>query len=180
VRRRRWTQRREGDVLLSRRGFITTTFTGNLPDYDTVAVDEAGGHALVQVKAIEKSSWQFSDARRYVEVASKRMGVRYSVSRRLNRILISCASLSNCIALGRDRCDGLSVRETRLGKLHAVWLNIPNKEWARRNVAPWSKASADAMLSGEPVVTLEFEIVGERDVLDVTFVDGVPVTSDIH
>lgn len=45
---------------LSRRGFIATTFTGNVPHYDIVAVDESGGHALVQVKAISASSWQFN------------------------------------------------------------------------------------------------------------------------
>jgi hypothetical protein len=45
---------------LSRRGYIATTFTGNVPYYDIVAVDESGGHALVQVKAIAGSSWQFN------------------------------------------------------------------------------------------------------------------------
>jgi len=45
---------------LSRRGFIATTFTGNVPHYDIVAVDERGGHALVQVNAIAGKSWQFT------------------------------------------------------------------------------------------------------------------------
>jgi hypothetical protein len=45
---------------LSRRGFIATTFTGNVPSYDIVAVDEQGGHALVQVKAIQGRSWQLT------------------------------------------------------------------------------------------------------------------------
>ena len=45
---------------LSRRGFIATTFTGNVPSYDIVAVDEVGGHALVQVKAIAAASWQLN------------------------------------------------------------------------------------------------------------------------
>jgi hypothetical protein len=45
---------------LSRRGFITTTFTGNVPSYDIVAVDDGGGHALVQVKAVAADSWQFT------------------------------------------------------------------------------------------------------------------------
>jgi VCBS repeat protein len=47
---------------LSRRGCIATTFTGNVPHYDIVAVDEHGGHALVQVKAIAGKSWQFGGA----------------------------------------------------------------------------------------------------------------------
>src|SRR5436190_22640694 len=45
---------------LSRRGFIATTFTGNVPAYDIVAVDDKGGHALVQVKAIAGASWQLN------------------------------------------------------------------------------------------------------------------------
>lgn len=45
---------------LSRRGFIATTFTGNVPAYDIVAVDDQGGHALVQVKAIAGDSWQLN------------------------------------------------------------------------------------------------------------------------
>src|SRR3990170_1995026 len=45
---------------LSRRGFIATTFTGNVPSYDIVAVDDQGGHALVQVKAIAANSWQLT------------------------------------------------------------------------------------------------------------------------
>jgi hypothetical protein len=44
---------------LSRRGYITTTFTGNLPCYDIIAVDDCGGHVVVQVKAIAGKSWQF-------------------------------------------------------------------------------------------------------------------------
>jgi len=45
---------------LSRRGFIATTFTGNVPSYDIVAVDDQGGHALVQVKAIAADTWQLN------------------------------------------------------------------------------------------------------------------------
>jgi hypothetical protein len=52
---------------LSRRGFIATTFTGNVPSYDIVAVDEQGGHALVQVKAIQGHSWQL-DAGDFAEI----------------------------------------------------------------------------------------------------------------
>src|SRR6266536_3141879 len=45
---------------LSRRGYIATTFTGNVPDYDIIAVDDCGGHVVVQVKAIAGESWQFN------------------------------------------------------------------------------------------------------------------------
>ena len=55
---------------LSRRGFIATTFTGNVPHYDIVAVDERGGHALVQVKAIAGNSWQFT-ATNFADIVMK-------------------------------------------------------------------------------------------------------------
>lgn len=62
--RRNYLTKQTGEYLvaaeLSRRGFIATTFTGNVPHYDIVAVDESGGHALVQVKAIAAESWQFT------------------------------------------------------------------------------------------------------------------------
>jgi hypothetical protein len=45
---------------LSRRGHIATTFTGNVPYYGIIAVDDSGGHAVVQVKAIAGASWQFN------------------------------------------------------------------------------------------------------------------------
>ncbi len=52
---------------LSRRGLITTTFAGNVPDYDIVATDSEFRSVLVQVKAVTGNSWQF-DFRRFTEV----------------------------------------------------------------------------------------------------------------
>jgi len=43
---------------LSRRGYVATTFTGNLPHYDIVAIGQAGIHALVQVKTITADKLQ--------------------------------------------------------------------------------------------------------------------------
>jgi len=56
---------------LCRRGLIATTFTGNVPDYDIVAVSKEGGSALIQVKAINGGLWQFSNARRYLDIQQK-------------------------------------------------------------------------------------------------------------
>ena len=53
---------------LSRRGLITTTFTGNVPHYDIIAADELGRHVSVQVKAGRGESWQFGDIRQYCEI----------------------------------------------------------------------------------------------------------------
>ena len=52
---------------LSRRGLLTATFAGNVPDYDIVATGSRGQTALVQVKAIAGPSWQF-DIRTFVDV----------------------------------------------------------------------------------------------------------------
>ena len=52
---------------LSRRGLLTATFAGNVPDYDIVATGGRGQTALVQVKAIAGPSWQF-DIRTFADV----------------------------------------------------------------------------------------------------------------
>ena len=52
---------------LSRRGLLTATFAGNVPDYDIVATGGHGQTALVQVKAIAGPSWQF-DIRTFADV----------------------------------------------------------------------------------------------------------------
>ena len=62
--RSKYLTKQAGEYLvaaeLSRRGYIATTFTGNVPYYDIIAVDDRGGHVVVQVKAIAATSWQFS------------------------------------------------------------------------------------------------------------------------
>jgi hypothetical protein len=52
---------------LCRRGFISTTFTGNVPHYDIIASNSSGGHQAIQVKAIAGNAWQF-DIRKFVDV----------------------------------------------------------------------------------------------------------------
>ncbi len=64
---------------LSRRGYIATTFTGNVPDYDIIASSVNGKHVSVQVKASSGSSWQFGDVSRYFEISFK--GKRQIVGR---------------------------------------------------------------------------------------------------
>jgi hypothetical protein len=54
---------------LSRRGFIATTFTGNVPHYDIIASDEKGRHVSVQVKAGRVGSWQFGNVTQFCDIA---------------------------------------------------------------------------------------------------------------
>ncbi|MGQ0735498.1 MAG: hypothetical protein ACT4QD_17820 [Acidobacteriota bacterium] len=50
-----------------RRGFIATTFTGNVPHYDIVASNATGRHQAIQVKCIASSAWQ-ADIRKFADV----------------------------------------------------------------------------------------------------------------
>lgn len=64
--RRNKTTQQAGENLvcaeLSRRGFVATTFAGNVPVFDLLAVDPEGRVHAVQVKAIRSTSWQFDAA----------------------------------------------------------------------------------------------------------------------
>jgi hypothetical protein len=51
-----------------RRGFIATTFTGNVPHYDIIASNATGRHQAIQVKAIRGGSWQF-DSRDFADIS---------------------------------------------------------------------------------------------------------------
>ena len=65
-------------------------------------------------------------------------------------------------------------------RLAAVEVSRPASEWVRENVAPEHPAAAAAILRGTPIVSLEFEIAGDRNVADVIFLDGVAVGWDYH
>jgi hypothetical protein len=45
---------------LARRGYVSSTFSGNVPDFDIVATNQSGTTRLIQVKTINGGSWQFS------------------------------------------------------------------------------------------------------------------------
>jgi hypothetical protein len=85
---------------LARMGLITATFSGNVPDYDIIATDSAQRSVLVQVKAVNGSSWQF-DIRRFaaVELDGKRQVVGRPV-RQLADIICVMVALSR---YGSDR-----------------------------------------------------------------------------
>lgn len=64
---------RRGEYLvvaeLCRRGYLATTFSGNVPDFDIIAVDDKLRAIPVQVKAA-RASWQFN-AERFLEIEKK-------------------------------------------------------------------------------------------------------------
>ncbi len=51
---------------LCRRGYLAATFSGNVRDYDIVAMSEDGKAFTVQVKTIVRGDYQVSDARRFL------------------------------------------------------------------------------------------------------------------
>ena len=63
-------------------------------------------------------------------------------------------------------------------KLAALDVLRPATAWVRDHVAIQNPVAAAAILSGAPIVSLEFEVAGERDVADVIFLNGVPVGWD--
>jgi len=53
---------------LCRRGFIATTFAGNVPHFDIVASDEVGRNVSVQVKSSGSDSWHVTDITHFCEI----------------------------------------------------------------------------------------------------------------
>jgi hypothetical protein len=108
---------------LSRRGYIATTFTGNVPDYDIIASSVAGKHVSVQVKASSGSSWQFGDVSRFFEITFK--GKRQIVGRRkkcpVQRLVVVFVAID---PKGKDRFYVLTWDELRdyLWKGHKAYL----------------------------------------------------------
>jgi len=52
---------------LARRGFLTATFSGNVPEFDLIATNSKGESIPIQVKTINGKAWQFS-IDRFVEI----------------------------------------------------------------------------------------------------------------
>lgn len=52
---------------LCRRVYIATSFTGNVPDYDIIAINEKNKAIPIQVKTIRSGTWQLN-ARSYLDI----------------------------------------------------------------------------------------------------------------
>ncbi len=54
---------------LGRRGYIATSFTGNVPEFDILAIDKDNRLQSLQVKAIrQRGNWQF-DGSRFLDIS---------------------------------------------------------------------------------------------------------------
>jgi len=52
---------------LCRKGLISTSFTGNVPEFDILAIGENNIAKRIQVKTIRNGNWQF-DAERFIKI----------------------------------------------------------------------------------------------------------------
>lgn len=86
---------------LGRRGIIATPFSGNVPDIDILAhANGVTGH--IQVKAINKDSWQF-DIRKFLDVVLTDKGQTVKgANQELDRKII-CVFVSLGAELGEDK-----------------------------------------------------------------------------
>lgn len=64
--------------------------------------------------------------------------------------------------------------------LLAVEVGRPVVDWVRHEVLPRDRAAAEQLLNGAVAVTLQYAIEGDRNVLDVVCVRGLPVAWDYH
>ncbi len=60
---------------LSRRGFIATSFTGNVPYFDILAVNDKYKTTPIKVKTIRGGSWQF-DAAKFLDITITPSGIQ--------------------------------------------------------------------------------------------------------
>jgi len=85
---------------LGRRGIIATPFSGNVPDIDILAIAN-GVSAHIQVKAINKNSWQF-DIRSFLNVTVAEKGQKINgLNQNLDRKII-CVFVTVGKNLGED------------------------------------------------------------------------------
>ena len=85
---------------LGRRGIIATPFSGNVPEIDILAhANGVTGH--IQVKAINKDSWQF-DARKFLDINLTESGQQVlGLNKELDRKIL-CIFVSLGSELGKD------------------------------------------------------------------------------
>ena len=65
-------------------------------------------------------------------------------------------------------------------KLSAIEVVRPARDWVRNMVAKQNPEAASAILDGAAVVSLQFEITGDKNVVDVVFLRRLPVAWDYH
>lgn len=87
---------------LARRGLLVATFSGNVPDFDILAVDPKGNSIPIQVKTIRGGQWQFSiDKFVEVEFEEKKQILGKKIVPRVPHLLCVLVVASN--NYGQDR-----------------------------------------------------------------------------
>jgi hypothetical protein len=134
---------------LARRGLLVATFSGNIPDFDILAVDSKGSSIPVQVKTIRGGQWQFS-ADKFVEVnfEGKKQILGSKITPRIKHL--PCV-LVLALEYGKDRFYILDWEQLRdiVVLNYSKWLNT------KGGIRPRNYKSLHCSVSPEQL--LEFE-----------------------
>lgn len=116
---------------LCRRGFIATTFAGNVPDFDIVATDANWKSTSIQVKTIQTQlgAWQF-DARDFLDIK-----VQKGVQRVLGRVKLLNPNLLwvfvKLIGQGKDEFYICRAKDVQRIVFHGYRKNLEEKKGVR-------------------------------------------------
>jgi hypothetical protein len=127
---------------LCRLELTATTFSGNLPDFDILAVDAQGKSKRVQVKTIQSGSWQFN-ASKFLEISISENGIQTVGGYKRSNIEDIIFVFVKLISRGKDRFYVVSSDEL-FKIMKANYENWLNKHGGRRPKRPDSKHAAIA------------------------------------
>jgi len=86
---------------LARRGLITTTFSGNVPNFDLIVTDFKGSSCPIQVKTSKNGTWQFS-IDKFVEITFEGKKQRIGNKKPLQIPHLICVLLLQVKNMGED------------------------------------------------------------------------------
>jgi len=122
---------------LGRRGFAATGFSGNIPTFDVLAVDENCRVVPIQVKASTGDSWRESNARKWMDIGMEENDKPLRQEFRGPRTLATPDLIYVCVAIaphgadGRDRFFVLTMEDLQRVciECYSHWM-VP-KDWKR-------------------------------------------------
>jgi len=104
---------------LCRRGYLATSFTGNVPDYDILAINDKCKTLPIQVKAIKSTSWQL-DAAKYLDISHGRTGIqKLQGKKRLQNSKLICVFVKIALEGTGEKDEFYLFRQRDLQKLIA-------------------------------------------------------------
>lgn len=124
---------------LCRRGFVATTFTRNMPDFDILAMNKNNVSIPIQVKSIARNDWQFS-AEKFLEISFLNDTQKVINTKNIPNPNLICVFVK-LISLGKD--EFYIFRKKDLQKIiHENYVNYLKKHNGRRPQTPKSTHTA--------------------------------------